>query len=95
MLRERGLEFRYREYTEEPLSEGELGQILETLGVGPREVLRGRDAKKLGLSGDESDAELISLMASHPVLLQRPIVVREGRAVVCRPLELLEGFLEG
>jgi arsenate reductase-like glutaredoxin family protein len=52
-----------------------------------------RDAKPLGVTGEESDAELLRLMAEHPTLLQRPIGVtgtgKDRRAVVGRPPENL------
>lgn len=89
MLDEHGAAFTYREYKKEPLSEAELRSVLGKLGVGPRAVLRGRDAKKLGLSGDESDDQLIALMAEHPTLLQRPIGVKGDQAAVGRPVENL------
>ena len=91
MLDERGVEYRYREYTQEPLSESEIREVLIKLGVGPRTVLRRNDAafRQLGLTGDEPDTELIALMAEHPTLLQRPIGVVGDRAVVGRPVEAL------
>lgn len=89
MLEDRGIEFTYREYRKNPLSRAELEDVLGKLGVGPRDVLRGRDAKKLGLGGDETDAQLLSLMAENPTLLQRPIGVVGKRAVVGRPPEAL------
>ena len=89
MLTEHGIEHTYREYTKEPLSAAELRDVLSKLGVGPREVLRTRDANKAGLSGSESDDELIALMEQNPRLLQRPIGVVGDRAAVGRPAENL------
>ncbi len=93
MLDERGVEYRYREYTEKPLSEAELRRVLAGLGVGPREVLRRHDRafKELALTGEEDAGTLIAHMATHPTLLQRPIGVLGERAVVGRPVaKLLE-----
>ena len=89
MLNERGVEFTYREYRTEPLTEPELREVLGMLGVGPKAVLRKRDKAfgELGLTGDEPDDALIAYMASHPTLLQRPIGIRDGRAVIGRPPE--------
>lgn len=95
MLEDRGIEFTYREYRTQPLDRDELRSVLGKLGVGPREVLRGRDAKKLGLGGDETDDQLLDLMAEHPTLLQRPIGVLGTRAVVGRPPEALLELVEG
>ncbi|MCR9160752.1 MAG: arsenate reductase (glutaredoxin) [bacterium] len=89
MLNDRGIEFEYREYKKEPLSEAELRDVLKKLGAGPRDVLRKRDATKLGLSGDETDAQLIALMAENPTLLERPIGVVGKKAAVGRPPEAL------
>lgn len=91
MLSKRGIEFEYREYREDPLSEEEIRAVLGLLGVGPRDVLRTRDraAREIGLTGEETDDELIALMAEHPTLLQRPIGIADDRAVVGRPAKRL------
>ena len=91
MLDQKGIEYRYREYNREPLSEKEIRGVLRKLGLQPREVLRKND---LGFTGDEPDRELIAAMASHPTLLQRPIGVLGDRAVVGRPPERLLELLE-
>ena len=89
MLNEHGIAHTYREYTKEPLSEAELRDVLAKLGVGPKDVLRKRDANKAGLTGNESDDQLIALMAENPRLLERPIGVLGDRAAVGRPPENL------
>lgn len=91
MLKEKGIAYRYREYTRQPLSEAEIRELLRLLGVRPAGVLRRRDAafRKLGLTGEEPDAELIAAMAANPTLLQRPIGVSGERAVIGRPPERL------
>ncbi len=91
MLNEHDVEFNYREYTQEPLSRDELVEVFAQLGVEPAELLRKRDATKLGLglTGDEDAETLLDHMAKHPTLLQRPIAVLDGRAVVGRPVEKL------
>ena len=91
MLDEKKIPYRYREYTEEPLTQKEIKAILKALGVGPNAVLRKNDKayKENGLTGDESDAELIKLMAAHPTLLQRPIGVLGEKAALGRPPENL------
>lgn len=91
MLDEHGVKYRYREYTEEPLTGAEIGKILKALGLRPKEVLRKNDKAyaELGLSGAEPDAKLMALMAKHPTLLQRPIGVKGNKAVLGRPPEKL------
>ncbi len=96
MLKEHQIEYRYREYTKEPLDSDELAGVLAALGVTAQEVLRKRDPayRELGLTGEESEQELIAHMSKHPTLLQRPIGVvgslgSDARAVVGRPPESL------
>ena len=89
LLEEHGIAFEYREYRENPLSKKELKDVLKKLGMGPRDVLRTRDANKLGLSGDETDDALLDLMAEHPTLLQRPIGIVGDNAALGRPPEAL------
>ena len=97
MLDEHQIPYRDREYTQEPLDEGEIRHVLGLLGIGPKEVLRKRDraAKELALTGDEPDDRLIALMAEHPTLLERPIAVLGGRAVVGRPAERVLEVVDG
>jgi arsenate reductase len=91
LLDRNGVPFRFREYRDEPLSQGEIRAVLKRLGLGPRELLRTRDRayRELGLTGDESDKKLVALMSEHPTLLQRPIGVLGDRAVLGRPPEAL------
>jgi arsenate reductase (glutaredoxin) len=96
LLEERGVPFERVEYHVEGLAEPEIRELLRLAGIGPREALRTREplVAELGLDGDgHSDRELVRLMAEHPQLLQRPIVVRGDRAVLARPVErVLELF---
>jgi arsenate reductase len=78
------------EYLEQPLTVAHLQQLNEQLGCTVREMIRDSEPeyKGLGLSDDAlSDAQLYEALAAHPILLQRPIVVRNGRAVIGRPPE--------
>ena len=97
MLKERGISYRYREYTAEPLSADEVRAILGRLDVEPAALLRRNDKayKELGLTGQEPPEVLIGHMAQHPTLLQRPIGLLGDRAVIGRPAENLLALLEG
>mgnify|MGYP006288312211 CR=1 FL=1 len=65
--------------------------MLRLLGVTARDVLRTKDSafESRALTGNEGDAVLLTHMAKNPTLLQRPIGIRDGRAVVGRPPEKL------
>ena len=93
LLAERGIDFDRVEYHVEGLSEETLRDLLRKAGLRPADVLRRREPRvaELGLDGDQTslppDDELIRLMAEHPEIVQRPIVVRGDRAVLARPVE--------
>lgn len=91
MLEEKEIEYRFRDYVREPLSEKEIRDVLRRLGLRAGEVLRTKDPafRELGLTGEEPDEVLVAAMARHPTLLQRPIGLSGGRAVVGRPPERL------
>ena len=91
MLEKKKIPYRYRDYRDDPLGQAEIKAVLRKLGLTPRDVLRRNDRayKELGLTGDETAAKLVALMAKHPTLLQRPIGIAGRKAVVGRPPENL------
>jgi arsenate reductase len=74
-----------------PLSADELKRLLRYGGLRPHDALRtNEDAYKQHVAGRNlSDEELIQIMADHPEIIQRPIVVRRNKAVLARPVEKL------
>jgi len=89
LLEARGVAFAERRYLDEPLSLDELRDLAGRLG-GPVSawVRKGEDAfTEARLDASASDDAILRAMAAHPVLIERPILVRGGRAVVGRPPE--------
>ncbi|WP_429445860.1 arsenate reductase (glutaredoxin) [Paraburkholderia sp. WC7.3g] len=78
------------EYLKAPLTVAELKSLNAQLGCPVREMIRDTEAeyKELSLADPAlTDLQLYEALAKHPILLQRPIVVRNGRAVIGRPPE--------
>ena len=96
LLQERKVPLRIVEYLKEPPTRAELAGLRKKLGSAPAQWIRkGEDEyKQARLGADSSEEQLLDAMAKHPILIERPIVVRGNRAVVGRPpervLELLE-----
>jgi len=90
-LTEKGVPFESVNYLEEPLTLDELKKLLKQAGLRPHQVLRTNEPayKQLVAGRDMSDEQMLELIAAHPELLQRPIVVRDGRAVLARPAKNL------
>lgn len=98
LLHEHGIDFETVEYHVTGLTEPEIRELLRKAGAGPRDVLRMGEplVRELGLDdpATHSDDELVALMAEHPELVQRPIVVRGDRAVLARPVERVLELLD-
>lgn len=90
LLRERGIEPRVVDYLAQPLGLAQLRQLATAVGGPVRELLRSKEAayQTLGLADPAcTDEQLLSAVADHPELLNRPIVVTPRGALLCRPPE--------
>ncbi|MDQ3287381.1 MAG: arsenate reductase (glutaredoxin) [Pseudomonadota bacterium] len=97
LLRARGVEPRIVAYLEETPTADELRSLTALPGMSVRALVREGEPEytQCGLGADSSDDELIQAMTRHPRLIERPVFVHAGRAVIGRPpervLELLDG----
>lgn len=90
LLQSKGLEPRIVEYLKNPPSAKELDEILKKLKLEPQDILRTTEDvyEKLGLKNKKlSREEMIEVLLKHPVLIERPIVVKDGKAAIGRPPE--------
>lgn len=90
MIRRSGEEPQVIEYLKDPPSREVLSQLLDMMGLKPRDILRekGTPYAELGLADASlSDDALLDAMLAHPILINRPIVVTQKGAALCRPSE--------
>ncbi|MEW7976277.1 MAG: arsenate reductase (glutaredoxin) [Candidatus Sedimenticola endophacoides] len=90
LLRDHGVEPEITEYLKSPPERETLEHILDMLGLEPRELMRTKESEYREYNLDDpalSRDELIRAMLEHPRLIERPIVVRDGRAAIGRPPE--------
>lgn len=89
LLKEKGFEPTVYEYLKEAPDRTQILQALVKLGMSAHELIRtGESAyKELGLSKDTSDKALVQAMHEHPILIERPIVFANDKAVIGRPPE--------
>jgi arsenate reductase (glutaredoxin) len=97
LLEDRGLKPKIVDYLKTPPSAAELKAILKKLKLKPEELLRTGEPRyaELGLNDrtlDDDDA-LIALMVENPILIERPIVVANGKAAIGRPPETVLDIL--
>ena len=78
------------EYLKDPPTVKKLKVILSLLEISPRDLMRKKEAeyKELGLNNSNlNNEDLIGSMANHPILIERPIVLANGKAALGRPPE--------
>jgi len=96
LLTEKGISPIIIEYLKAPPSFEELERILGLLGLEPRELMRKGEAvyKELGLANAGLDRKaLIQALVDNPILIERPIVIANGKAAIGRPPENILGIL--
>ena len=83
-----GVEVEIADYLQAAPSRAELEALFAKAGVTPAQALRKGEAvvKEIGLNTD-SDSDILHAMSSHPILIERPIVITERGAVIARPPE--------
>ena len=88
LLESRGAKPRVVDYLKTPPTAKELKRILRLLRLGPRQLLRRKEAKAAGLDKPGlSDEALIEAMLANPIVIERPIVVAGAKAALGRPPE--------
>lgn len=89
VLEEHGAQPTLRMYLEAPPTASEIRHVLSLLGVPAIDLIRRGEMafKELRLSSDTPEDELISAMVSHPILIERPIIISATQAVIGRPPE--------
>jgi arsenate reductase len=96
LLQEQGIEPEVIEYLKTPPSVQELDDILQKLGMEPRELMRKKEAEYKANNLDDASLDrqaLIQAMVSNPILIERPIVIAGGKAAVGRPPEAVLAIL--
>jgi arsenate reductase len=96
MIRQSGVEPVIIEYLKTPPSRETLKDLIATMGIPVRALLRekGTPYKELGLDDPEwTDDDLLDFMLAHPILINRPIVVTPKGVRLCRPSEAVIDLL--
>ena len=97
ILREANVDFDSVDYYIDPIGRTKLKELLRKLKLPAQALLRTSEPiyKELRLSGKTlTEDEIVDLLVGHPELLQRPIAVRGGRAVLARPAERIRELLQ-
>ena len=96
LLEEQGVEAEVIKYLDTPPSRAELTAVLDMLGLSARQLMRTKEDsyKELGIKDINDEDILIGLMVANPKLIERPIVIKDGKAAIGRPIENIVELLK-
>lgn len=97
ILEENGIEAKVVKYLDAPHTQEEITDLLKMLGMNARELMRTKEAiyKELDLKNEDDESKLIKAMVENPKLIERPIVIKDGKAVIGRPIENIMELVKG
>ncbi len=96
-MQERGVEFDVIEYLKSPLGREDFERFLDLLPDEPAELVRkDKKFKELGLNADDyvTREAVVEVLLQHPELMQRPVIIRDQKAVIARPSEKVLELLD-
>lgn len=96
IVHESGAKSTLVKYLETPPTKEELKRLLEMLGFkSAREWMRTKEAiyKELNLKDEEDEQRLLEAMVEHPKLIERPVIIKNSKAIIGRPSSIIAEFL--
>jgi len=96
LLEEKGVEVEVVKYLETSHTKDEITNLLKMLGMSARELMRTKESiyKELSLKDETDESKLIQAMVENPKLIERPIVIKDAKAVIGRPIENIIELVE-
>jgi arsenate reductase (glutaredoxin) len=97
LLQDQGLDVEIIEYLKTPPSAEELEAILQKLNLEPRQLMRQKEAEYQDHHLDDTSLDkpsLLNAMVQYPILIERPIVIANGKAAIGRPPENVLSILK-
>ena len=94
-LKENDVPFEVINYLENPLSKTELETLINKLAIKPLDLVRQKETIwKDSFKGKSlSDEDIIKALAKFPILMERPIAIKNGKAIIAREMEKLKNFI--
>jgi arsenate reductase (glutaredoxin) len=94
LIEESGVKFSIVSYLETPLDIKQLTALCENLKLSPKDITRTSEAAFNTIPAPETDGDWYEALTQHPILMQRPIVVKGDQAIIGRPPENVLALLD-
>ena len=95
ILEESGCESEVVKYLDSKPNVKEIKSVLEMLGLSARELMRTKEDiyKELNLKDELNEEKLIEAMSSHQKLIERPVIIKNRKAIIGRPTSIIAEFI--
>ncbi len=95
LLQEKKMALGVIKYLDAKLTKEDIKEVLQMLNMSARELMRTKEDiyKQMNLKDESDEEKLIKAMVDNPKLIERPIIIKDGRAVIGRPLEKIDELL--
>lgn len=95
ILQESGCETDVVKYLETTPTKDEITTALTMLGMNPRELMRTKEDiyTELNLQAEDDYDKLVDAMVENPKLIERPVIFKDGQAIIGRPTSIIAKFL--
>ena len=95
-LEEKEVDVTVVKYLEQNPNKEDIQEVLQMLGMGARDLMRTKEElyKELGLKDETNEDALVEAMVNNPKLIERPVIILDGSAVIARPLENIDTLLD-
>ncbi len=95
ILENKSVSFDTIEYLKTPLTQKQLKEILKMLGIKAEALVRRSEPiyKERYANKKLTEPQWIKIMVEHPVLIERPIIIKNNKAIIGRPIEKVKAFL--
>ena len=96
LIQNEGYSSKIVKYLEDNINEDDIRAVLKMLGIGARELMRTKEDiyKELNLTNEQDEEMLIRAMAQYPILIERPVIIKEDSAIIGRPSDKVIPFLK-
>ncbi len=92
ILKDKGVDIKILKYLETNLNNNTIKDILKMLNMKPKELMRKDESiyRELNLEDENDEDSLIEAMIKNPILIQRPIIIKDNKAVIARPMDNID-----
>lgn len=92
-VRRLGIDPKIIDYLEDGIKREDLKEVIEDMGIDVHDLVRKNEEAVCHITDDMCDEEVLDIIVNHPILLQRPLVIKNGKAVIARPAEKVKEII--